>query len=109
MLASKNVLQEKKKGTPVSEHHGLKEAGQVSVITLWKKVHNDKNRQSYIAPTISYSTFKYIPSTLVEKLVKFEQDLHLRNLADGSVLMLISWYVWAAIYQNPRDWVTDKQ
>ena len=102
MLASKNVLQEKKKGTPFSEHHGLKEAGQVSVITLWKKVNNDKNCQSYIAPTISYSTFKYIPSTLVEKLVKFEHDLHLRNLADGVVLMLISWSVWAAIPKSQR-------
>lgn len=65
MLASKYVLQGKKKGTPFSEHHGLKEAGQSPVITLWKKVNNDKNCQSYIAPTISYSTSEYISSTLV--------------------------------------------
>lgn len=37
MIASRYVLQDKKKGTSFSWHHGLKEAEQTSVTTIWKK------------------------------------------------------------------------
>lgn len=44
----------------------------------FNKVNNGKNYQPYTVATITYNMFKNIPSTLAEKLVKYEQDLQSR-------------------------------